>query len=137
MVLTYEEYFTMYILFDNAAEWRVHIAPRDERFVHKIRINEFTKMGELLYVLLQQNVLKEFLVEKTHFDKKHNIILKEPLSPDTIPQEKKAVFNWGNANLNNRTNIINWKDIVGFKSIKDIINSYPEVTERVKRGSLQ
>lgn len=136
MVLTYREYQTFKNLFFNVASWEVKNKNENSEpiIVTSIKLNKFASMGKLLYMLLQQNILKEFLIEKVYYDESQNNPIPEMVPSSSNTQTYVTTFSWRKANNGGRTNIINWDELLNTTSLDEAYGEYPEVTNRVERG---
>lgn len=105
--------------------------------VKKIKINTLDGMGIVLYALMQQNILKEFLIEKTYFDRTNEFKTTEPVDINVSTQSSRTTFNWANASNHNRTNIVNWVKLLSTSNLQGFKDRYPKVEEIVQRRNLK
>lgn len=136
MILTINEHNVFYSLFNEVATWQFDTSSlnkSDKIIIKRIKVVNNDKMGKLLRVLLQQNILKEFLIEKVYFNEEISIYYDKPIAPDTSLEHKMVTFYWTVANISNRTNIRNWHELLNARNIHQLADSSLEIKDKVIR----
>lgn len=113
MLLTEEEYIIFHKTFDNISTFVRYHRQDNTVSVDKIKITKFNTPGKLLCTLLQQGILKEFLIEKVAYmhDQKYNID-QYSIDLDYDIRNSYYTFNWAHASIGDKTSISNWGAII-------------------------